>query len=118
MRYNQCLWYALNKWHLEGGYIRLRRSVHWCIPHVLHEDNHGILTHFAPPRNLLTPLQALIGFRGTVLFADPSPGRPVPMPCIFVGTCILMLTIAVWAAATIAKGIYDTIFNRPKKRNI
>lgn len=97
---SQCLFYALNKWHEEGGYLLLGRSTHWCIPHVLHMSNEGRVTHFAPNHTLRTPWHSLLGFKGIVFERDSYPRAPMRIICMFLGTLALVVFGAAWAFKT------------------
>ena len=59
-----CLTYALSRWHEHGGALRIVRSRHWGMPHVLHEAQDGTVTHYVPPRALGKPRQSLLGCDG------------------------------------------------------
>lgn len=108
MRY-QCLYYALDKWVEVGGCLKLAKSIHWCIPHVLHETKEGVTTHFAPPADLKAPWYSLVGFEGQVYIEDKDALKREPMvlPCILIGTLILLLFGGIWAANRIIRKTYD-----------
>ena len=36
-----CLTYAISRWHEHGGALRIVRSRHWGMPHVMHERTKG-----------------------------------------------------------------------------
>ncbi|THF55911.1 hypothetical protein [Pseudothauera rhizosphaerae] len=42
-----CLTFALNAWHADGGYLVARRSAHWGVPHLIVVTPEG-LQHYAP----------------------------------------------------------------------
>lgn len=92
----QCLWYALDKWYLEGGYILFRKSSHWCMPHVLHMTKDGLISHYVPPENLKYPWYSVLGFPGYIKYEDDIPADPVPPVCMFFGTLALMILGGVW----------------------
>ena len=92
-----CLSYALDKWHEEGGYIVLRKSSHWGMPHVLHEAQDGTITHYVPPRALEKPVQALWGFAGEVRVGDGAVRGPMPLLGIVVGAWLLAIGAMGWA---------------------
>ena len=94
--YRSCLWYALDKWNSEGGYVILRKSIHWCIPHVLHMDNTGRITHYVPHKKLSAPIKAVLGFDGKLLEGDTDPGAPMPRLCMLAGTLILLVWGGIW----------------------
>lgn len=97
---SQCLNYALDKWHTEGGYLLLGRSTHWCIPHVLHMSNKGEVSHFAPTQLLRTPWYSLLGFKGIVFNKDSYERAPMNIICMFLGTIALVVLGGFWAAKT------------------
>ena len=99
---SQCLFYALNKWHTEGGYLLLGRSAHWCIPHVLHMTNKGEVTHFAPNQKLKSPWYSLLGFKGVVFDMDSYERAPMNVLCMLIGTMALAAFGAIWAIKTYA----------------
>jgi len=44
-----CLTYAIKKYRKEKGYILIRKSKHLgIIPHFLHMNRNGLITHYAP----------------------------------------------------------------------
>jgi hypothetical protein len=96
---SNCLWYALDKWHDEGGGLILAKSVHWLIPHVLHETIYGELSHFVPPGDLKEPWYSLFGFEGVVMYVDKDKLNRNPMSKLgmFLGTCILFTLGGAWA---------------------
>lgn len=102
MRAN-CLTFALDRWHRTGGYLVIRKSDHWAMPHVLHQDTDG-LHHFVPPCDLDKPAQALLGFEGVERTADASPAAPIPMRGIVAGGWVLALTVTWWALRRYLKG--------------
>lgn len=103
----QCLWYALNKWALDGGGILLVASVHWFIPHVQHRDIDGQITHFVPLGDLKAPWYSLFGFQGRIEIGDQDAvkrGRVSPAGMFF-GTLILFVCGVIWAAHRVVKHI-------------
>lgn len=95
----QCLWYALDKWRSEGGYLVFRRSTHWNIPHVLHmSDDRKTLTHYVPPKDLKYPWLSVFGFNGKVIFDDPSNAVPMSPIGMLWGTSLLFILGGIWAA--------------------
>ena len=86
-----CLTYALSRWHEHGGALRIVRSRHWGMPHVLHEAQDGTVTHYVPPRALGKPIQSLMGFDGKVRTGDNVARGPMPLPGIGVGAWLLPL---------------------------
>jgi hypothetical protein len=97
MTHSSCLWWALDKWHAEGGYLVLGKSTHWAIPHVLHLSREHMLTHFAPPADLGSPWYSLFGFNGNVIVGDPSDREPMSKRGIFFGSIALVLFGAAWS---------------------
>lgn len=93
----QCLWYALDKWKAEGGYLMFRRSTHWHIPHVLHLSKEDVLTHYVPPKDLKYPWMAAFGFNGNVIENDPSPAEPMHPLAMFTGSMLLFILGGLWA---------------------
>ena len=94
----QCLWYALDKWRADGGYLMFRRSSHWCIPHVLHLDKDcKTITHYVPPGDLKYPWMSVLGFAGNVIEDDPTPANPASPIVMFLGTCLLFILGGAWA---------------------
>lgn len=95
-----CLAYALNAWHTDGGYLVLRATAHptrfWRPPHALHIGPEGI-QHFAPGATLGHPVQALVGFDGVVWDRDMADAPPVPIRGIVVGSLILAVGATGWA---------------------
>jgi len=45
---NCCYWYAWRKYRKEGGYISWRISIRAHVPHAVHRDIHGNISHFVP----------------------------------------------------------------------
>ena len=92
-----CLTYALSRWHEHGGALRIVRSRHWGMPHVLHEAQDGTVTHYVPPRALGKPIQSLLGFPGKVRTGDNVVRGPMPLLGIVVGAWLLPLVATGWA---------------------
>ena len=95
--HSQCLYFALDRWAEEGGYLMLGKSTHWLIPHVLHLSNEKRLTHFIPPADLDAPWHSLFGFYGSVIVDDQTRREPMTKTGILLGTVIL-LTLGGWWA--------------------
>lgn len=93
---SQCLWYALDRWQVEGGYILFRKSSHWCMPHVLHMDNNKVISHYVPPENLKYPFYSMFGFPGYIKYEDNIPAEPISPICMFFGTAALAILGGVW----------------------
>lgn len=89
--------HALNAWHEDGGALRVVRSRHWGMPHVLHEAQDGTITHYVPPRPLDKPLQSLWGFAGEVRIGDNEVRGPMPLRGIVIGAWLLALGATGWA---------------------
>ena len=100
-----CLEHSLDQWHRQGGYLVLRKSTHWLVPHVLHMTDKQELTHYAPPTNLPTPLHSLFGFRGRVLVDDNNPAERMSKTGIFFGTLALLVLGGVWAIKRVLRPI-------------
>lgn len=96
-RCTQCLFHALDRWAEEGGYLVLRRSVHWPVPHVLHVSERSGLTHYAPPDKLRRPWHSVFGFRGAVVFGDSDPAPPMSRTGVVLGALILLVLGSWWA---------------------
>lgn len=93
----QCLYYALDKWNEQGGYIVFRKSTHWCMPHVLHLDNKtNKLTHYVPPEDLKYPWYSMFGFEGYIKTYDDEPCVPVKPLCMLAGALALLVFGAMW----------------------
>lgn len=92
-----CLTYALSRWHEHGGALRIVRSRHWGMPHVLHEAQDGTITHYVPFRTLDKPIQSLLGFDGKVRTGDNVGRGPMPLLGIVVGAWLLALLATGWA---------------------
>lgn len=92
----QCLYYALDKWLLEGGYIAFRKSEHWCMPHVLHIDANLRVTHYIPPDKLRYPWYSAFGFSGYVREGESYSPPPMPAICMLFGTILLLILGGVW----------------------
>ena len=91
-----CLSYALDKWHEEGGYLVLRKSAARETPHVLHIGDEG-LQHDSPGAPLGHPFHALIGFVGVIWDREMADAPPVPIRGIVVGALILAVGALGWA---------------------
>jgi len=100
MHETQCLWYALDKWHTEGGKIQFGKSSHWCMPHTLHLSRDNKLTHYVPFKDLKYPALSLLGFSGHILEEDTTDRAPMPIICMFLGTMTLVVLGGVWAVRT------------------
>jgi len=98
MTESQCLWYALDKWHTEGGYLVFRKSKHWFIPHVMHlSADKGELSHFIPPQDLKAPWHSIKGFQGIIVLDDNEQAKPMSLSGMFIGTLILLILGGVWS---------------------
>ena len=108
---SQCLWYALERIHTEGGYLIFRKSAHWCMPHVMYLSPSGELSHYVPPDKLKRPWHSLVGFEGVVVHDDnPSDAKPLGFVCMFFGTSALMILGGVWLCLRGYNAIRRTIF--------
>jgi len=93
----QCLYYALDKWQETGGYLLFRKSVHWCMPHVLHLDNvTNQITHYVPPDNLKYPWYSMFGFEGYIKQGDTEVCNRMNPICMFLGTLVLLVLGCKW----------------------
>lgn len=101
-----CLAYALNAWHEDGGALRIVRSRHWGMPHVLHEAQDGTVTHYVPHRDLDKPLQSLLGFAGEVRTGDDAIRGPMPLLGIVVGAWLLALGATGWAVGRLWRRVW------------
>lgn len=98
MKSTQCLTYALRKWVTEGGYIMLRKSEHWLVPHVLHlSADRSVLTHFVPLEKLKQPWHAVFGFEGEVRYADTAPAPKMSRRGVLLGILALVILGVMWA---------------------
>lgn len=94
----QCLYYALDEWHQNGGYLILGKSVHWGIPHVMHSMTApDDVTHFVPPSDLKQPWHSLFGFKGSVVTGDKDYRGRMRISRIVVGSLILGVFGVAWA---------------------
>lgn len=106
---SQCLSYALGKWKEEGGYLLLGSSVHWCIPHVLHMTNDGVISHYVPDKLLKAPWYSVFGFKGKVIEQDTTERGPMNMFCMLIGTLLLLVLGGLWVLKTLKDMAYDKI---------
>jgi len=99
----QCLYYALDKWNEEGGYLLFRKSTHWCMPHVLHQDERtSKLTHYVPPSELRYPWYSMFGFEGYIKEYDAEPCEHVSPLCMFFGMLALLVFGLIWYIMRVA----------------
>ena len=95
-----CLSYALDKWHEDGGYLVIRTTAHptllWRAGHVAHIGPEG-LTHFCPGSTLGHPVQSLAGFDGVMWDRDLADTPPMPLRGVFLSSLILALGATGWA---------------------
>lgn len=96
MKNMQCLWYALDKWKSEGGYLLLGRSTYWCIPHVLHMNRDKKVMHYVPFEDLKYPWYSIFGFDGEIVIEDNADRKPMNSICMFLGTLILLVFGGLW----------------------
>jgi hypothetical protein len=93
----QCLYYALDKWNETGGYLLFRKSVHWCMPHVLHlNPKTGLITHYVPPEKLKYPWYSMFGFEGYIKTGDDDNSPPIHPLCMGLGTVALFIFGCIW----------------------
>ena len=93
-----CLSYALNRWHRDGGYFECRRSSHWFAAHALHRSAAGEVTSYTPPGRLAKPTESLIGFSGVVVAGDDAThARPMSVLGVVVSAWVLALGATAWA---------------------
>jgi hypothetical protein len=91
-----CITKALERWHEDGGYLVVRRSGYWGVPHVLTVTKEGLL-HYEPGAPLANPVQALVGYDGVTWDRDLADAPPVPLRGIVFGSWILTVTATLWA---------------------
>lgn len=103
----QCLYYALDKWNEEGGYLLLRKSDNWPTPHVLHMDRRGRVTHYIPHKKLSHPFSIIFGFKGKVAYGDESKAGKMSSIGVLLGTALTLVLGAVWFTK---RKIIDPIF--------
>jgi hypothetical protein len=93
--------YALDRWRADGGYIQLRKSTHWSIPHVMHlTADRKDLSHFAPLEDLPAPWQAPFGFEGAVVDEDREHAAAMSVSGIVAGSALLLALSVAWAIRT------------------
>ena len=109
LAWGQCLFYALDKWHTEGGRPNFRRSEHWPIAHVQHTGNASELRHFVPPGKLKSPVHGLLGFYGEVLHHDMTPCRPMSILGIVVSFFLGFCGSVLWAVKTIVCKLWKAL---------
>lgn len=68
-----CYWFAWRRYRKEGGYTSWRMSIRAHVPHALHLDIHGNISHFVPLKR--TWLSKKFGipaplFRGRIVTDD------------------------------------------------
>jgi len=102
----QCLDYALDKIHSEGGYLVAGRSVHWPIAHAMHSalTPDGV-THYMPPDDLKTPWYAVFGYAGGEIVGDETARRPMSRRGIVLSAALLLALSLSWAARSWIKEI-------------
>lgn len=105
-----CVTYALGRVHRVGGYLLIRLSEHWGVPHMMHIDKQG-LSHYVPHQRLVAPITALIGFDGRVERGDPSKAPPMPLSSLLIGVWILAFTVTFWCARqfVLNRGKHETV---------
>lgn len=101
---SNCLTYALDKWRTEGGYLVLRKSTHWDVPHVMHLSRDGRLSHYVPPDALARPWHALLGFDGIVRHDDTDEAGQIGVRGILVGAAIMLVQGVAWAMTKFCRG--------------
>jgi hypothetical protein len=92
-----CLSQSLVPWHEQGGYLVLRKSSHWALPHVMHLGAAGRLSSYVPHAPLDHPVHALFGFEGETTEHDTAKARPMPLMGIVVGTWLMAIGATAWA---------------------
>lgn len=100
-----CLWYALDRWTRDGGYLMLRRSHHWDCPHALHLDEDGIVSHCRPDETLPRPWHSLTGFVGHVEHTDEMPDRAISPRGVVLGAALLLVLAVWWWIARSVRGL-------------
>lgn len=101
-----CLTEALGRWHTDGGYLVVRRSAHWGMPHVLTVTKEGLL-HYEPGATLATPVQALVGFDGVTWDRELADAPPVPLRGIVIGSWVMAVTATLWAVGRVVSRAKD-----------
>lgn len=106
LKHSNCLRYALDKCHTEGGSLVFGKSTHWGIAHAMHLSEDQRLTHFVPLTELRKPWHSLFGFDGHVVSGDTCVRGPMSKQWMFVGSIVLMIFGAVWASQDTVKRIF------------
>lgn len=92
-----CLTYTLALWHTQGGYVLLRKSAHWAVPHVMHLGINGQITNYRPVQQLDQPISSLMGFDGQVSHDDTTPAVPMGLGGMVAGAWLGALMTTWWA---------------------
>lgn len=92
-----CLSQSLVPWHEQGGYLVMRKSSHWGLPHVMHLGSGGTLSSYAPPAPLDHPMRALLGFEGATSTTDAEQANPMPLRGIVIGSWLMAIGATAWA---------------------
>lgn len=98
-----CLSYALDRWHTDGGYLVLRKSSARAWPHAMIVTDQG-LQHFAPGAPLGHPVHALVGYDGVVWDRELADAPPVPLRGIVIGAVLLLVGACGWALGRRIRG--------------
>lgn len=93
-----CLTFALDRLLNEGGYLLLRKSIHWEVAHVMHLDkDKETIEHFVPCEELQRPWHALFGFDGKEAKGDADPADRMSVGGIVGSAAIALVVIVCWA---------------------
>ena len=94
---SQCLFYALDKVHTQGGYINFGMSTHRELQHCGHYDNlKSEFTSFGPPDDLPQPWHSAFGYWGGVQTGDPEYRRAMPKKVMWRGILALVVGFWIW----------------------
>lgn len=93
-----CIDYALDRLHAEGGYFIAGRSVHWPIAHAMHSlDAPMGVVQYVPPEKLKQPWHSLFGFDGDEIQGDDDPRLPMTRRAIVLSFAIALALSIRWA---------------------
>lgn len=96
-----CLTHSLDKWHEEGGFLLIRKSVHWDVAHVMHLDSEWEkLSNFGPPGKLPAAWYSVFGFEGRELRHDPDPAERISVGGVVMSAMLFAFSAMAWAVKT------------------